>query len=109
VNRAVVRRSNGDIPGPHEKRPGTSQPLLTEQMVAPETAIWLLANVVSHLKATLEREREHTHALLTAVEWARMRDRFHALDGIKNDRCPSCGGRVGAEETETTVRLRSIT
>lgn len=56
----------------------------------------------------LEQERAHTRELLTAVSWARMQDRFHALDGIKDDKCPSCGGRVAADETHNAIRLRAI-
>jgi len=37
---------------------------------------------------------------LTVVQAARWFDRFHALDGIRDDSCPCCGGRITVEETE---------
>jgi len=60
------------------------------------------------LEETLERERAYFREMLTAVEWARMKDRFHAFDAIKDDACPCCGGRVVIEETHNAVRLRRV-
>lgn len=34
---------------------------------------------------------------LTTVEAARWFDRFHALDAIRDDACPCCGGRIVVE------------
>jgi uncharacterized protein with PIN domain len=45
---------------------------------------------------------------MTVVQAARMFDRFHAFDAIKDDRCPACGGRVGVEETHNAVRLKAV-
>ena len=64
---------------------------------------------IAELEAMLEQERAHTRELLTAVQWARMADRFHAFDAIKDDACPCCGARVAVEETHNVVRLRAVT
>jgi hypothetical protein len=56
---------------------------------------------------------------MTVMEAARWFDRFHALDGIRDDACPCCGGRVVVEEYEQRhsanghrlppgVRLRAV-
>ena len=67
--------------------------------------------------AELEEEVERLTALLTVVEAARWFDRWHALDGIKDDSCPACGGPIVVEETERIengrrvapgVRLRAV-
>jgi rRNA maturation endonuclease Nob1 len=63
---------------------------------------------VESLREQLERERAYFREVLTAVEWARMKDRFHAFDAIKDDACPACGGRVLIEETHNAVRLRRV-
>lgn len=54
---------------------------------------------------------------LTVVQAARWFDRFHALDAIRDDSCPACGGRIVVEETPRIehgkrvapgVRLRAV-
>lgn len=72
--------------------------------------------------AELERELVAAREALTSVHYARMLDRFHALDGIKDDSCPCCGAHVeviegaefegelsphGTEIPPDTVRLRA--
>jgi hypothetical protein len=66
------------------------------------------ADRVAELEAALERERAYFREMMTAVQAARMFDRFHAFDAIKNDACPTCGGRVAVEETSTAVRLKAV-
>jgi len=65
----------------------------------------------------LEAEVARLTELLTVVEAQRWFDRFHALDGIKDDSCPACGGRIVVEETPRIehgkrvapgVRLRAV-
>jgi hypothetical protein len=67
--------------------------------------------------AELEAEVAQLTELLTVVEAARWFDRWHAFDGIKDDACPCCGGRIVVEETERIqdgrrvapgVRLRAV-
>lgn len=59
---------------------------------------------LEELRAEVAAYRE----VFTAVSWARMRDRFHAFDSIKNDSCPACGGRVRIVETHNAVRLEAV-
>jgi hypothetical protein len=65
----------------------------------------------------LEAEVALLREQMTVVQAARWFDRYHALDAIKDDSCPACGGRVVAEETERIeagkrvapgVRLRAV-
>ena len=56
-------------------------------------------------------ERVELEALRDAfvgLAWARMQERFHEFDAIKDDKCPGCGGRVVCEETPNSVRLRAV-
>lgn len=45
----------------------------------------------------LERENALLKEQLTVMEASRWFDRFHCLDGLRDDSCPCCGGRVVAE------------
>jgi hypothetical protein len=63
---------------------------------------------VAELEAQLASERAFHREQLTAVSWARMRDRFHAFDAIKNDSCPACGGRVKVEEGRDPEGVRLV-
>ena len=75
------------------------------------------AQRLNRTAAELEAENERLTTLLTVVEAARWFDRFHAVDAIKDDACPACGGRIVVEETERIehgrrvapgVRLRAV-
>ena len=38
-----------------------------------------------------------------------MFDRYHAFDGIRDDRCPACGGRVRIDESDPQrLRIESV-
>lgn len=58
--------------------------------------------------ALLEAEIETYRLQFTAVEAMRRMERFHAFDAIKDDKCPSCGGRVRVKETGREVTLEAI-
>lgn len=51
------------------------------------------------LRKTIENMNE--------VLWAQMRERFHAFDAIKDERCPCCGAAVVIQETPNSVTLKS--
>jgi hypothetical protein len=54
-------------------------------------------------------EVEYLTRQVTVVQAARMFDRFHAFDGIKDDSCPACGGRVAVDDSDPgRVRLRAM-
>jgi hypothetical protein len=57
--------------------------------------------------ARLKAEIEYLTRQLTVVQAQRMFDRFQAFDGIRDDCCPSCGGRVRVDESDP-ARLRII-
>ncbi len=59
---------------------------------------------VEELEAALEHEKRLNY--VTAA--FQMMQRFHAFDGIKDDRCPSCGGHVRVIEDHNSVRLEAI-
>ena len=47
--------------------------------------------------------------LVSVVQACRMFDRYHAFDGIKDDRCPACGGRVRVDESDPArLRIESV-
>ena len=54
--------------------------------------------------AELEAKVALMEEQMTAMEAARWFDRFHALDGIKDDACPCCGGRIVVEEAPTRIQ-----
>lgn len=64
--------------------------------------------VIERTLQELEAENAYLNRMLKEVQWARMRDRFHAFDGIQDDSCPACGGRVEVEETPNAVRLKAV-
>ena len=45
---------------------------------------------------------------LTVVQAARWFDRYHALDGIRDDACPCCGGRIAVEESPRIEHGRRV-
>jgi len=55
----------------------------------------------------LETELGLLREQLTVMEAARWFDRFHALDGIKDECCPACGGRV-VVETHTQRQVEEL-
>lgn len=57
--------------------------------------------------AELRAENEMLKKQLSITEGVRAMNRFHAFDAIKNDACPSCGGRVRIVETHNAVRLEA--
>lgn len=77
-------------------------------------------NVMSRLEE-LEAEVRSYREAFTAMGYAKELERFHLLDGLKDDRCPACGSPVrlvegpeypgersphGTEISESTVRLK---
>jgi hypothetical protein len=53
----------------------------------------------------LEDEVMRMREILTAYHFAQSFYRFHAFDGIRDDACPACGGRVVIEESDV-VEIR---
>lgn len=56
--------------------------------------------------AELEAEVEQMREVLTAYHFAQQFERFHAFDAIKDDSCPSCGGKVVVEHSDV-VRIEN--
>lgn len=56
----------------------------------------------------LEQKLEHERRLVQVTAMGNMFDRFHAFDGIKDDRCPACGSHVRVIEDHNSVRLEAI-
>lgn len=55
-----------------------------------------------------QTEIEQLTAALTETQHAQDRYRFYALDGIRDDMCPACGGRVVLDESDPQrIRIRS--
>lgn len=72
-----------------------------------------LAFVVQNAAATslmleMMDEIEHLTQMLTIHTFVESLNRYHRFDGIKDDMCPSCGGRVAVEESPSRVRLRAV-
>jgi len=53
----------------------------------------------------LEAEVVKMREVLTAYHFAQSFYRFHCFDGITNDSCPACGGKV-VVETSDVVEIR---
>ena len=59
--------------------------------------------------AMVKAEMARIEATANAMRQAYFFDRYHAFDGIKDDRCPACGGRVGVDDSDPSrTRIRSI-
>jgi hypothetical protein len=63
---------------------------------------------VAELEEKLASERAFHREQLTAVAWERVIRRYHTFDAIKNDSCPSCGGRVAVEDSIDPEGVRLV-
>jgi hypothetical protein len=59
-------------------------------------------------EAQLEQENKLLREQVRIIGALHMIERFHAFDGIKDDCCPACGGRVRVVEEHNSVRLEAV-
>lgn len=71
-------------------------------------ALSLLASEsAADLMLHLMDEVEHLTKQLTLHSFVESMNRYHRFDGIKDDKCPSCGSRVRVDESSPN-RIRLI-